>query len=55
MTSLTCGILKTKQMNKQNKEQTDSQIRRTNCWLLVRGAGGMSKTEEEDKESQTSS
>ena len=48
MISLIRGILKTKQINKQSKTETDSQIQGTNCWLLGRGAVGMSEIEEED-------
>ena len=34
-TSLMCGVQKIKQMNVYNKPETDSQIQRTNHWLLV--------------------
>ena len=36
MLSCVCGILKLKQTNEYNKTETDSQIQRTNLWLLVK-------------------
>ena len=35
ITSLMCGVQKIKQMNVYDKTETDSQIQRTNHWLLV--------------------
>lgn len=45
MLSLICKIYKTKQINKQNKTETNSQMQSTN-WQLsrVEVGGGMDKT-----------